>query len=149
MICAAVGLVLLVLINFIHLRFFYKYINKDADFVKWQRKNSCSNCSFLVFATMINFKFYRFVHSKFLGREETSMVLTSPNRLVPFSMISIISIFLCSIPVFVGCALGLYNSISQDQEFYISMDTLVVTGIMILLILMDLRHADDYFCDEH
>ena len=29
------------------------------------------------------------------------------------------------------------------------MDTLVVTGIMVLLILMDLRHTDDYFHDDH
>ena len=43
------------------------------------------------------------------------MVLTSPNKLVPFSLVGIISIFLCSIPVFVGCGLALYNSIDKDQ----------------------------------
>jgi hypothetical protein len=29
------------------------------------------------------------------------------------------------------------------------LDTLTVTGIMIFLILMDLKHEDEYFNDEH
>ena len=64
-------------------------------------------------------------------------------------MLGILSLFLCSAPILVGCALALYNSISRDQEFFIALDTIVVTAIMVLLILMDLRHSDDYFHDEH
>jgi hypothetical protein len=77
------------------------------------------------------------------------MILSSHNRLIPFSMISILSIFLCSIPVFIGCGLALYNSISQDQEFFIALDTITVTGLVIILMIMDLKHPDDYFVDEH
>jgi hypothetical protein len=149
MVCGVVGVGCLVLIDLLHLRFYFKYISPDQEFAKWVRKNGCSNVSMLAVATTFNFKFYRFIHSKFLGREETSMTLSSPNRLVPFSMLSVVSIFFCSVPVFVGCALALYNSIAQDQEFFIALDTLSVTFIMIILILMDLKHSDDYFSDEH
>jgi hypothetical protein len=149
MICGVIGVALLVVLDFVHLGFYCKYIKGDQEFVRWVKKNSCANGSMLTVATAINFKFYRFIHSKFLGREETSMVLSSPNKLTPFTLISIISVLTCSVPVFVGCALSLYNSISQDQEFFIALDTITVTGIMILLILMDMRHPDDYFLDEH
>lgn len=77
------------------------------------------------------------------------MALSSINKLIPFSLLGILSLFLCSAPICVGCALALYNSISKDQEFFIALDTITVTGIMIILILMDLRHTDDYFSDEH
>lgn len=43
------------------------------------------------------------------------MKLNSLNKLLPFSLLSIISIVICSIPVIVGSGLALYFSISQDQ----------------------------------
>ena len=75
------------------------------------------------------------------------MALSSVNQLVPFSLLGVLTLFFCSVPICVGCALALYNSITTDQEFFIALDTLVVTGIMAILILMDLRHSDDYFYD--
>lgn len=77
------------------------------------------------------------------------MTLSSPNKLIPFSLLGILSIFLCSAPICVGCALGLYNSIAKDQEFFLALDTLAITLLMMLLIIMDLKHSDDYFVDEH
>ena len=43
------------------------------------------------------------------------MILSSTNKLVPFSLLGILAIFLCSAPICVGCALGLYNSLNKDQ----------------------------------
>lgn len=68
LLCAVVGVALLIFLNFLHLRFFYKYISADQEFVKWVKRNACSNLSMLVCGTSINFKFYRLVHSKFMGR---------------------------------------------------------------------------------
>ena len=101
----------------------------------------------LALGSALTFKCYRLVHSKCLGRSELSMVLSNANKLVPFTFLSLLSVLLCSVPLGVGCALALYNSISQDQEFFIAFDVLVVTGIMLLLLIMDLRHPDDYFID--
>lgn len=69
LICALVGLVFIILLNFLHLYFYFKYITKDNDFIKWVKRYNCSNLSFLITATTFTFKFYRFVHSKFLSRE--------------------------------------------------------------------------------
>lgn len=110
-----IGVALLLLLDFVHLCFYCKYVRGDQEFIRWHKKNWCANGALLGVASAFNFKFYRFVHSKFLGREETSMVLTSSNRLVPFSMLSVISLLTCSAPLFAGCGLALYNSISQDQ----------------------------------
>jgi hypothetical protein len=147
--CACATLGCLLLLNLLHLRFFFKYAASDDEFARWHKSYGCSNCVILTFATLLTFKFYRFVHSKFLGRNELSMVLSSPNKLVPFTLLGLLAVFFCSAPICVGCALALYNSVSTDQEFFIALDTITVTGIMILLILMDMRHADDYFVDEH
>lgn len=114
-ICSGVGVALLVVLNFVHLRFFYKYAAVDEEFQRWQKSYSCTNCVILVLATSLTFKFYRLIHSKFLGRNELSMVLSNANKLVPFTLLGVLSVLLCSVPLAVGCALGLYNSISQDQ----------------------------------
>lgn len=148
-ITGCVSLALLYLLNFVHLRCYFSYVATDDEFIKWYRRHSCANCAILWFATLFSFKIYRFIHSKFLGREQLSMTLSSINKLIPFSLLGILSLFLCSAPICVGCALALYNSVSKDQEFFIAFDTIVVTGIMLILILMDLRHSDDYFSDEH
>ena len=77
------------------------------------------------------------------------MILSSMNRLVPFAVLGVVSIFICSIVMIVANSLALYNSLSQDQEFFIAFDCLIVTGIVILLLLLDLRQPSDYFVDEH
>lgn len=69
MVCGVVGVALLVVANFIHLKFYYKYVAPDQEFIRWSKKNNCANKSILIVSTSFNFKFYRFIHSKFLGRE--------------------------------------------------------------------------------
>jgi hypothetical protein len=99
MICGVIGVALLVVLDFVHLGFYCKYIK---------------------------------------GRDLYD--LSSPNKLTPFTLISLLSVLTCSVPVFVGCAFSLCNSISQDQEFFIALDTFTVTGIMI----HDSAHSDGY-----
>ena len=43
------------------------------------------------------------------------MVLENVNKLVPFSLLGVLALFFCSVPICVGCSLALYNSISTDQ----------------------------------
>lgn len=76
------------------------------------------------------------------------MVLSSVKKLIPISVLTIVSLFVSSIPLVTGASLALYFSIATDQEFFAALDTLIVTGLMILLMLMDLRHAHHYFIDE-
>lgn len=76
------------------------------------------------------------------------MKLTAVNKLLPFSLLSIVSLVVCSLPVAVGASLALYFSITQDQEFFAALDCLIITSIMIILMLMDLRHESTYFVIE-
>lgn len=59
-----------------------------------------------------------------------------------------VSLFLSSTPIIVGTSFALYYSLGQDQEFFNALDTLLVTAIMMLLMLLDLRHPYNYFIDE-
>ena len=76
------------------------------------------------------------------------MVLSSAKKLIPISVLTIISLFVSSIPFSTGASLALYFSIATDQEFFAALDTLIVTGVMVLLMLLDLRHSHNYFIDE-
>jgi hypothetical protein len=58
MICGVIGVALLVVLAFVHLGFYCKYIKGDQEFVRWVKKNSCANGSMLTVATAINFKFF-------------------------------------------------------------------------------------------
>lgn len=71
-ICSCVAVVILCFLNFLHLKFFYKYASPDDEFLRWYKNNGCANCVIISLATSLTFKFYRLVHSKFLGRNELS-----------------------------------------------------------------------------
>lgn len=76
------------------------------------------------------------------------MKLITLNKLMPFSLLSIVSLFVCSLPVGIGSSLALYFSISRDQEFFAALDCLTITSIMIILMLLDLKHESTYFVVE-
>ena len=140
---AAIGV--LVMIALIHAVFYCKYLKSDEMFLKWESKHFCTDKLFLVLSTILNFKIYRIVHSRLLERDQFSMRLISLNKLLPFSLLSIVSLVICSLPVTVGAGFALYFSISQDQEFFAALDCLTITSIMSILTLLDLRHESTYF----
>jgi len=43
------------------------------------------------------------------------MQLIAANKLIPFSLLSGLSILLCSVPLLVGNSFAMYFSIAQDQ----------------------------------
>ena len=43
------------------------------------------------------------------------MVLSSAKKLIPFSILSLVSIFVSSGPVIVGACFAIYYSLNQDQ----------------------------------
>lgn len=65
---ACISLALLFVFNALHLRFFFKYGASDDEFSRWHKNYGCTNCILLTLATLLTFKVYRLVHSKFLGR---------------------------------------------------------------------------------
>ena len=139
---------ILIIIAIIHAIFYCKYLKADEMFVKWEKNNCCTDKLFLVLSILLNFKIYRIVHSRLLEREEFSMRLMSLNKLLPFSLLSIISIVICSLPCVVASGMALYLSIAQDQEFFAAMDCITITSIMMIFTLLDLRHESTYFVVE-
>lgn len=149
MLCCAVGLGILLLMNWVHFRIYFKVISKDEDFIRWEQRHCCVNSTSLVIGTAFTFKFYRLSYSKFLEKESLSMVVSSINKLIPFNVLTLLSVFLSSFPIMAGCGLALYFSIAVDQEFFVALDTLIATGLVALFMLLDMKHPHNYFIDEH
>ena len=51
----------------------------------------------------------------------------------------------CEIPMMVGCWYLIYNKILKDQIFYTCIEALIVTAVAIILSLIDIYKADDFF----
>ena len=139
----AIGII--VMIAIVQAIFYCKYLKSDDMFLRWERNHWCTDKIFLGLSVLLNFKLYRIVHSRLLERDQFSMRLMSLNKLMPFSLLSIISLIICSLPVIVGAGLALYFSIDHDQEFFAALDCVTITSIMGILILLDLRHESTYF----
>jgi hypothetical protein len=106
---------MLIILAIVHIKFYLKYIREDVLFNKWDARNFWVDRLCLTIASIFNFKFYRLVHSRLLEKDGFSMQLIAPNKLIPFSLISGLSILLCSVPLLVGNGFALYYSIAQDQ----------------------------------
>lgn len=115
LVCVLAAIVTLIIINFVFLKFYYRYISTDMDFTKWVAKHSCINGVFVATGTIFCFKTHRILYSRVMDREELSMILSSPKKLIPISVLSIVSIFVSSVPVGIGASLALYYSLSIDQ----------------------------------
>ena len=139
---------MLFILGVIHLKLYYRYLVPDELFIKWENKHCCIDKVILCLATMINFKVYRILHSKLLDRDEFSINLMSVTKLIPFSIISICSLILCSLPIVTGSSLALYYSTSNNNEYFAALDCLTVSSIMFLLIILDLKHESTYFIRE-
>lgn len=106
---------MLIITDIVFVVFYNKYFSRDEDFLKWERNHCCINMLFVVFGGVFSFKTHRLLYSKVLDREQFSMVLSSVNKLIPISLLTVISIFVSSIPIITGASLGLYFSIATDQ----------------------------------
>ena len=56
---------------------------------------------------------------------------------MPFNVISLLSIFFCSLPVIIGSVLSLYDNDDYDQLFISAIDSVIITGLMIVAILWE------------
>ena len=56
---------------------------------------------------------------------------------MPFNVISLLSIFFCSLPVIIGSVLSLYDNDHYDQLFISAIDSVIITGLMIVAILWE------------
>jgi hypothetical protein len=113
--CGLAGILMMIILAIVHIKFYLKYIREDVIFQKWDNRNFWVDRLCLTMASIFNFKFYRLVHSRLLEKDGFSMKLSASNKLIPFSLLSGLSILCCSAPLLVGNSFALYFSIAQDQ----------------------------------
>ena len=150
-VCLAVTLFFSTCLNIFNLVIYHRYLKKDNTFGKWLGKQThyCSTASLLSLSSIVSFKLFRFTYSKFFNKSNFSLEMNSVNSLKPTNILSAMSLGLCSLPALTASGLAIYYSVSKDQEFWIGLDTLLVTGGEAILMLIDLYHPEDYFSKEH
>jgi hypothetical protein len=92
-----------------------RYFAKDTEFLKWSKSHWCVNRVMLWLSSIFNFKLHRLIYSKFLEKDEFSLLLISIRKLTPISILSLISIAGSSVLVLVAAALAVYYSLNKDQ----------------------------------
>jgi hypothetical protein len=95
-----------------------------------------------------SFKVSKSLVSKYFGFKFFKARLTSLTQLMPFNVISLVSIFFCSIPVIIGAVLALYDNNEVDQLFVSAIDCVLVTALMIVAILWEGHKNERFFLDE-
>ena len=63
--------------------------------------------------------------------------MTSLNQLIPFNIISLLSVFLTSIPILIGAFIVLYEYDSKDQLFISAIDCIIISGLMVVALLWE------------
>lgn len=68
--------------------------------------------------------------------------------MLPFNLVSFVSIFVSSMPIIIGCVIVMYDDNDIDQLFVSALDSVIVTGLMIVAILWEGHKNERFFLDE-
>lgn len=61
------------------------------------------------------------------------------------TVFTIVSLLASELPILAAAFYLVYNKILKDQVFYTSIEVLIVTVVSIIIALIDIYKADDYF----
>jgi hypothetical protein len=102
----------------------------------------------ITLSIFLSFKSSKSLVSKFFGFKFFKAKLSSLTQLMPFNLISLASVFFCSIPVLIGAMIALYEDENIDQLFISAVDCVLVTSLMIVAILWEGHKNERFFLDE-
>lgn len=99
-------------------------------------------------AVITSFKCSRAIISKYFGFSFFKAKLTNTKLLFPFNVLSLLSVFLCSISVIVATVIILYDDKHKGQIFVSALDALIVTIFMVIMIIWEAQKNERYFQDN-
>ena len=134
--------------NVVHFKVNLPRLEQDDYIRKWQDVNV--NHSYLVAIRYISLfshhKFFRIIYSKIFDSLHFSMVAFKRTNIFTISTVfTIVSLLASELPILAAAFYLVYNKILKDQVFYTSIEVLIVTVVSIIIALIDIYKADDYF----
>mgnify|MGYP000884204247 FL=1 len=146
--CIIIGLALHYIFNIINFAFYLRYITKDEAYQRWLKTPSHSRIhkATLAFALLLTHKFSGMPFSKCFGSSCFKAPLSKPQLFTPLNIVSGMS-SIVSILMIVGCGFIIYDTttISMSSLFIQAIDVIVVTSLLLLLGLWNLRKPEDFF----
>lgn len=151
MLCILIGLLIHYVLNIINFAFYLKYITNDEAYQRWLKtpSNSRIHKITLAFSLLFTHKFSGMPFSKCFGSSFFKAPLSKPHVFTPLSIVAGVS-SIVSVLMIVGCAFIVYDSttVAMSSVFIQAIDVIVVTAMLLLLGLWNLRKPEDFF-DEH
>ncbi|CAD8126990.1 unnamed protein product [Paramecium sonneborni] len=136
------------LFNFIHLISARFTIYNDAYFQQWLssrqvNKITYAMLSFIGFIT--TFKINKLYFSRYFGFYFFKACIVDINKFLFFNIISLLSIFLTTLPMIVASAIILNEYDQKDQLYISTIDSIIVTFIIFISIIWESQKNEDYF----
>jgi hypothetical protein len=147
------SLLLISLISTIGINIFFFFYNhkrsSEDEYVRQWVSINLNYTYYVIFrwlAVFTHAKIFRLIYSKCFNLIHLSMVSKKPlNLFTAATLCTLFTLLLSEIPMLISCFYLIYGKILKDQLFYSSVECLVITIISILISLIDIYKAEDYF----
>ena len=138
----AFGILGVILTNFIFIWVYFSQISKDRGFKRFKKKGRCCHWFILSLSVTIWHRFFRFSYSYFGGSRPLGGILTS--SIVSVRILSVLSIWLSSLPVFWAWVYNLFYTNSKEQAWWTDLEVAVLSIYSIILITFELLTLPKY-----
>ncbi|EAS00772.1 transmembrane protein, putative (macronuclear) [Tetrahymena thermophila SB210] len=145
---ALLGFLFLYIINIIQFIMMKKYIETDTVFMEWVLNNHKNKVCFTIIkyaSLIISFKATRIIFSKYFNQGFFKAKLNSIDLFSPFNKLAIVSVLMNSSLIIISSAIATYTYAKQTQGFFLGLDSLIVTIMMIIFMIWDSLKKKDFF----
>lgn len=127
------ALLLHYMINFFFAIIFWNQVRQDKTFRHWCTYHTCGITTITVLSCIFNFKIYRLVYSKLLGRDDFNAPFDDPYMFFrPFNLISFINLFTVKVLTLIAaCFTTVY--VSWGYQLFIVACEMIVIQLVLLL----------------
>ncbi|KAL4499137.1 hypothetical protein ABPG72_017039 [Tetrahymena utriculariae] len=147
-ILALLGFLFLYIINVIQFIMMKKYVETDTVFMEWIFNNHKNKVCFTIIkyaSLIISFKATRIIFSKYFNQGFFKAKLNSIDLFSPFNKLAIVSVLMNSSLIIISSAIATYTYAKQSQGFFLGIDSLIVTIMMIIVMIWDSLKKKDFF----
>lgn len=135
--------------NIYHVRLVLKLKKKDEILQNWLKDPMSANmCSFgivMAISTMITFKAFKILISRFFGLAVFDLRLKSVKKLKKITKLTICYIVLVELPIILISAIIIVRGTSKTQAFVSALDALVVTVFCAIVSICESKKDSNFF----
>ncbi|CAD8044013.1 unnamed protein product [Paramecium primaurelia] len=136
------------LLNFIHLISSRCAIYNDPYFQQWLNSRQVNKITYALISfigLITTFKINKIYFSRYFGFYFFKACIVDIQKFLIFNIISLLSIFLITLPMIVASAIILNNYDEKDQLYVSTIDCIIVTFVIFISIIWESQKNEDYF----